>query len=315
MSELSDRFMNDFLNPEGVLEPIHSRLKRDHTLMLAIRKNYINIYYRGGNILRLSELSRGYKAEFDENYRLSGSHYNVPESPKHITTKDDSEKWVESFAIRKIIMDEFFAEKGKSEREFQQLIARENNNSSISGQCEYFIADIEFAVPNLGRFDMLAIRWLAKDRKYGNKCRAALIELKYGDNALSNEAGMIEHLKDMETFISNNQNKTKLFQLIENRFNQLDQLGLLAFNKGKSNAKIKIEPNSKPELIFILANHNPRSTKLLNILNKISKLRNSEMYDLRFYVASFAGYGLHAECMHKLSDFKKLCTTQLHLKD
>lgn len=310
--------MADFLNPDGVLKPIHSRLKRDDTLMLAIRKNYVNIYYRGGNILRIIELSKGYKAEFDENYRLKDSCYSVPESPKYIITKDDSEKWVESFAVRKIIMDEFFAEKGKSEREFQQLIARENNNSSISGQCEYFIADIEFAVPDLGRFDILAIRWLAKDRKYGDKCRAALIEMKYGDNALGSvdaldkEAGLIKHLNDMEEFISKRENKAKLFQVIENRFNQLDKLGLLAFNKGTSNAKIKLELDSKPELIFILANHNPRSTKLMKILNEISKHSNSELYDLRFYVASFAGYGLHAECMYNLVDFKKLCTVQLH---
>ena len=43
MYGLSDKFMDDFLNPNGVLKPIHSRLKRDDTLMLAIRKNYVNI--------------------------------------------------------------------------------------------------------------------------------------------------------------------------------------------------------------------------------------------------------------------------------
>jgi hypothetical protein len=315
MNGLSEKFMINFLDDNGILNPIYSRLKRDHTLMLAIRKNYVNIYYRGGNILKITELSKGYRTLFNENYKITDSEHDIPQSPNAILTKDDAQNWVNSFAERKIIMDEFFAEKCKSEREFQQLVARENNNSSISGQCEYFIADIEFAVPELGRFDMLAIRWLAKDRKKGSKCRAALIEMKYGDNALGEEAGLVKHLRDMETFISDKQQRTELFYIMETRFNQLDQLGLLNFNKGTSNAKVRLNPNDKPELIFILANHNPRSSKLGKILNEIDEFGNSELFDLKFYVANFAGYGLHANCMRTLTEFKDLCTVKREKED
>jgi hypothetical protein len=315
MSGLSDRFVNNFLDSDGILEPIISRLKYDHTLMLAIRKNYVNIYYRGGNILRITELSKVYKAEFDDNYKLQNCKCEAPKSPNYITTVKDAEDWVDSFAQRKIIMDHFFAEKGKSEREFQQLIARENNNSSISSQCEYFIADIEYTVPKLGRFDMLAIRWLAKDRKTG-KCTPALIEMKYGDDALEDESGLVEHLKQMTDFMENDTSaRSEMLQTIETRFNQLDKLELLNYNKGTSKAKIHFSEEYNPELIFILANHNPRSIRLSNILNELEAYDISPKLDLRFYVASFAGYGLHAECMRDLIDFKKLCQLQLHLKD
>ena len=41
------------------------------------------------------------------------------------------------------------------EREFQQLVERENNRSSISGETEYFITDIELADSINGtRFDI-----------------------------------------------------------------------------------------------------------------------------------------------------------------
>jgi len=52
-----------------------------------------------------------------------------------------------------------------TEREFQQLVARENNNSSNSNESEYFVTDIKVAIPNLACFHITAIRWLANQRK------------------------------------------------------------------------------------------------------------------------------------------------------
>lgn len=304
--KLSKEFMND-LKPEGMLNPILERVKKDHTLMLAIRDGYVNIYYRGGNILRVTEDKGFYQTFFDVQY---GSGQSTANSEDDIRNQIDAQKLVASLAERKVIMDYYFAAKGKAEREFQQLVARENNFSSISNETEYFIPDIETA-DSLGRFDMMAIRWLAKDRKNGNKCRAALIEMKYGDNALENDAGLLKHLKDMETFISDKNRYAKLLLTMESQFNQLDELGLLNYNKGTSNAKVKLNANNRPEVIFILANHNPRSPKLYRILSdfEIGKFEQSELFDLRFYVASFAGYGLHAKCMRTLTEFRDLCST------
>ncbi len=96
--------------------------------------------------------------------------------------------------------------------------------------------------------------------------------------------------------------------MIENQFNQLDQLGLLKFNKSQRFTKISLDPNQKPEVIFLLANHNPRATGLKTILStpEITAYSKSQHFDLRFFVASFAGYGLHEKCMLNLSEFRKL---------
>ncbi|MDG6221873.1 MAG: hypothetical protein QCH99_01260 [Candidatus Bathyarchaeota archaeon] len=306
MRILSKTFVNDLLKPEGILHPILTRIKKDQTLMLAIRKNYINIYYRGGNILKITEHPEGvYQTFFDNQYNKTEK--NIPNSPDIIISQDDSQKWVVSFSERKNIMDEYFSAYGKAEREFQQLLARENNYSSISNETEYFIPDIEAADP-LGRFDIMAIRWLAKDRKYGSKCTTALIEMKYSDSALGGRAGLLKHLKDMDTFISDKEKYRKRLQTMESQFNQLDELELLKFNKGRSNAKVKLNVNDKPEVIFILANHNPRSSKLKKILfdPEIKKYEQSELFDLKFYVACFAGYGLHANCMFTLAQILQL---------
>ena len=305
MRKLSVKFMSDLINSDRVLHPILTRVKKDHTLMLAIRENYINIYYRGGNILNIMEDNGFYQAWFDDNYNKSRLH--IPDSPAKITNQDDAMSWIDSFPSRKNIMDEYFSTYGKAEREFQQLIARENNNSTISNESEYFVSDIE-VTESYARFDIIAIRWLAAQRKNGSNCKVALIEMKYGDGALGGSAGLLKHLKDMEKLISNQESYAKLLETMESQFNQLDELGLLKFNKGTSNAKVKLNADEKPEVIFILANHNPRSPKLKTILSdpEIDKYAQSQLFDLKFYVASFAGYGLHAKCMLPLVEFRKL---------
>jgi len=132
--------------------------------------------------------------------------------------------------------------------------------------------------------------------------------MKYGDGALTGSAGLIKHLKDMEKLISNKDAYSNLRETIKCQFSQLDELGLLNFNKGVSNAKVELTTREKPEVIFILANHNPRSPKLRKILSHSSfdPFAHSKLFDLRFFVASFAGYGLHAKCMRPLSEFRKL---------
>jgi hypothetical protein len=305
---LSERFMEDLVQPDGLLNPILARVKKDQTLMIAIRKNYINIYYRGGNLIRVTEQSAGsYRVFFEEQYNKSGQPGPILPASLHI--QEDARHWVAAFSIYKNLMDEFFCIHPKPEREFQQLVARENNHSTISNESEYFVSDIEFADSSLGaRFDMLAIRWSASQRTNGSRCRAVLVEMKYGDGALDGNAGLIKHLQDMEALIKDGSRYIKLLQTMEAQFNQLDQLGLLKFNQSKNGTKIKLDANERPEVVFILANHNPRSSKLKTILSdpEIDVFEQLQCFDLRFYVASFSGYGLHAKCMLPLVEFRKL---------
>lgn len=307
MRALSETFMSDLSNSDGLLHPILDRVKQDHTLMLSIRKDYINIYYRGGNILRVKEQRNGiYSAFFDNEYK-SGA--QSPALPGTIENMDTVRMWVGSFQNLKGIMDIYFSRYSKPEREFQQLTARENNFSTIANQSEYFISDIEFADSSLGaRFDMLALQWLVSQRKSTCNCRPALIEMKYGDSSLSGNAGVLKHLQDIDALISNGDKYKALLKTIEMQFNQLDELGLMTFNRVAGWTKIELDVNKKPEIIFVLANHNPRSSKLKTILDDpgIDAYDHSPNFDLRFYVASFAGYSLHTDCMMTLAEFREL---------
>ena len=308
MRELSVSFFDDLVNDNGLLHTVLEQVKKDDTLMLAIRDGYINIYYRGGNILRIEEQGNSkYKPFFDEQYNKAGR--TVPVLTGSIKSLADAEEWVEAFPHLKEIMDYYFSGKSRPEREFQQLVARENNFSTISNESEYFVTDIEFAVSDLGtRLDMLAIRWLASQRKNGSNCRAALIEMKYGDGALGGSAGLLKHLQDADSLISDSNRYPALLSTMETQFNQLDKLGLLRFNRSVNGTQVKLKISEKPEVILILANHNPRSSKLETILNdpEIDAYEQSAGFDLRFYVSGFAAYGLHADCMLPLTQFRRL---------
>ena len=314
MRQLIEDFANDLKNVDGILHPLLERVIRDHTLHLAIRNNYINIYYRGGNLLRVEKSGLEYRTFFDEKYNKDK--IEVKNYPSVIACQADSADCVNKFRYFKEIMDLYFSHYSKPEREFQQLVVRENNFSTISNGSEYFISDIEFA-DSKSRFDMLGIHWPASERKDGFNCRPVIIEMKYGDDALEGKSGLMKHLNDIHELISVKKKRENLFSLISDQCNQLKELGLLNFNCSKVHSfgcqKISAE------VIFILANHNPRSTVLKKIINskeiiEFEKTKNNGeencedkfRYDINFFVSSFSGYAMHSQCMFSIPQMRKI---------
>lgn len=312
---LSTKFMAA-LKEGGILNPILKRVQQDDTLMLAIRDEYVDIYYRGGCLMNIKHSGDIYPVKFNEKYIVDNlpSHSQdfieaVVEKKSAITAEADSQKWIEAMPHLKMAIDLHHGRNSKAEREFQQVVVRENNQSAISNETEYFIVDIEYARPKEdekqkinARFDLVAIKWPAKQRKNGKCCRLAIIEMKYGDQALGGASGIKKHLDDINSFLVQYHNEFQNEML--GVFKSLRDLDLLKLNADKFDT---IEFSEGPEIIMLLANHNPRSGALLKALNGIET--TALQYDLRFFVSSFAGYGMHEANMLTLENIKKRLVT------
>jgi hypothetical protein len=305
---LSQEFYKDL--SVGLLRPLLDRIKSDDTLMLALRDGYINIYYRGGSILNIAETQPShYEVIFNEDYNKSLK--AIPKFPQIVINPDDVANLTAAIPGLKEVMDRYFSAtdpggKRKPEREFQQLVARENNRSPISNETEYFIVDIEVSDSDLNaRFDMLAVRWLRTERKKQGSLVPVLIEMKYGTNAFGGASGILKHLKDVGALVRDSNRWNSVLDSLEEQINQLADLELLNFNRSKSVKRLVVDRDVKPEFIFLLANHNPASTKLATILEEINESDEAHApYSLLFFISSFAGYGMHRACMSELADFK-----------
>lgn len=304
---ISTRFQDDLKNRmlSSILEQVH----KDDNLMIEIRSAYINIYYRGGNILRIREKKAGYSFEFDWRYvkddaKAKRYQENLPQT---ITSADQVEIWAKALPDIKVEMDAYFFNHKKAEREFQQLVLRENNTGSIANKTDYFIGDIEYQIKDT-RFDMIA----AKRRGKG-EYRLAIIEMKYADSTLGGKSGIVDHVKKACHYLyahNLNELRNEMSGIMEIK----QTLGLMDSLPPEFSFT-----DEKPEFIFLLANHQPAS-KVLE--NELDCLINQDFYpafcqkaDLKIATANLFGYGLYNECVYNLKEFEKLNRILLEISE
>lgn len=311
---LSTNFLTA-LGDEGQLYPVLDAVRHDNTLDFQIRSEEVHVYYRGGKILGISLYGAGQlRFSFDLKYLDQEAGIKLPEG------NSQAKAWVELFPQLKRAMDRYFTKYEKCEREFQQLIVRENTYSKTSNSTDFFIVDIEYVktvkVENRStttRFDLIGLHWPAEAsvRRNANtyRPRLCLFELKYGDSALGGKSGMVEHLEKTLEFCRA-QALDELKDEMVKLFNQKRELKLVRFAKAGDPGNI-IALAERPMFIFLLANHNPRSTVLGSVLSsKEFQAAYAELdkhMDIRFGVASFLGYGLYEEHhMLTLEKFRSL---------
>ena len=291
---LSEGFFKDL--ETGSLNWVVARTQADQTLCLELRGNAINLYYRGGSILKIMSTRGGYKSKFDEKYCKSSFGCSPPVLPD----LNDARSWGKAIPLLKDIMDKWFVEHPKLEREFQQLLVRENNMpGGIARSTDYYILDMEYA-DRIGRFDMVAVRWpsRAEDRKNGTKLRLVLLEMKYADGAhrgnrqRGGAAGLKAHLQDMLGLATDKTKLTDLKDAMVKVFRQKHALGLI----DSGNAMSSFDDQAA-DIAFIIANHDPEKTALLDELLEMRDWlpRDVSPENIRFLKSSYFGYGLYDE--------------------
>ena len=310
--ELSESFLNAL--EEGQLKSLLNRVKQDHTLDLQIRDDYINIYYRGGNILDIKKVGENYNFHFATNY-LPEEERNEPNIENYTPETNDCEAWVNTMKNRKEAIDLYFDKKQSLEKEFQQTVVRVNNyclrrdGKGVSRSTDFFIIDSEYDNSQGSRFDLIAVEWESnvQKRKLNSqyKPKLTMVEMKYYDYALNNDSGILDHLKKIEKFLFYDKSVKKFKSEMKTLLEQKRRLGLIPGLVGKNNDLNDFHDNM--QALFLLANHDPASTTLSNELQDVNTYCQSQSipFEVKFCVSNFVGYGLYKEGLLSLEDFMK----------
>jgi hypothetical protein len=299
------------------LESLKQLVIQDRTLDLEIRDGYLNIYYRGGSLLKIKELGAGsYEVDFDSKYLNTEKNlYTIPITfPCIINTAKETDNLLQMIPSMKQIMDLWFGIHPKDEREFQQLVARENNRGN-TGQCtDYLICDIGYTSTqnrNL-RFDMIAAHWpsTSSERRRFDQLNLAIIEMKYGDGALGGSSGIQKHLNDLLQI-----SLPTIKREMENVLAQKAELGLLHVHDLDRKQMKPAFMDGPNEWILLLANHDPAKSGLKAELEGVQRWVEDHPefpFKVKIAVANLMGYGLYDESVYSLETFLEKFKEQIY---
>ncbi len=325
---IKEEFIQEF--ESGILRPILTRLQYDDTLSLEIRNGYVNIYYRGGNLLKLTARRRAasFTAHFDGEYFGDDDDYRcwLPPQRPPVTIADaaDAQAWVDAFSHYKQGMDIHFLRHPKIEREYQQAVVRDNNRHTSGEKSDYMIVDIEYAQSPAAfperkanyRFDMVGLRWpLSRSSASRGLVTPVIMEMKTGDAALASHPtgpdgrdlspGLAKHVYDIERFLQPEPGESLsgpyrlLRRELQRTFETKRRLGLPSVPKRMRDLEIT-GMTERPEVLFVIANHQPKSRAFKNELLRLPERKHADYY---IATVEWMGYALFAENMRPLDDF------------
>lgn len=185
---------------------------------------------------------------------------------------------------------------------------RENNFSATAKGADFFICDIEYT-NETGRFDLIAAHWPSSSshRKDNRNAGLSFIEMKYMNKSMMNSSGICAHIQDLAYYFNENQDHfLALKEEMRYIFNQKLELGLIDNQK-----PIECFDDKNPDVILILANHDPDSAILFHELMKIENMKASLPFALKFAVSNFMGYGLYDQNIYGLDEFTKKFSNQI----
>ncbi len=239
MRQLSKRFVES-LTKAGIRKDILDYITRDPELDMQLRGDYINVYYKGGSILKIKPRS----------YFLDEMYFNDSDKMRSKYAKDDPNIHADLVKQRdELVMllkngqpDDYFS-KAKAvmdmwalslsdkvefeEKKEQQEIAIANRRDT-----DFVVLDLEYAVSSVSefayngtldkkvpRFDIIAI----------HNGRLVVIELKKGLGALDNTSGIKPHMDCFEYTIGRDSDKLFVKEMQE-LLHQKQAFGLMDEN-------------------------------------------------------------------------------------
>ncbi len=242
MRTINNAFISD-LTKGNLSFFLRQVLQNRKELCLEIRNGYINIYYKGGNLLRITQKKNGYSFHFDAKYCLHKEDDTNYELLNNLPS-DDVAIHVKYFDLMKREMDTWFEKHPKPERDFQHALL-------VSNPC---VVDIEYQFGKSMRLDMLMV---IEDK-------LIIVENKYGTGAIGGKSGIKEHYEDICDVLANAELYNELLDSVCKISSAKKALGL---------ADVAIQKSDivGSEILFLFADYNPNSTSLTKAIKTITK--------------------------------------------
>jgi len=250
MRKLSESFMANL--KQGSLAGITQRVIKDKDLDLQIRDSYLNVYYKGNSLLKLSEASsERYKVEI---HRKFLGNLVIPDLVSQETVAD--------FLSKIPYLKENIIRHGKSslEIEYEQLIIRANNQE-LRNNSEYFIVDRQYTTAGRDRFDLTGIFWDRERRRKGQEVEPCFMEVKF---ALNTDIGKV-HQQLARYYKAIKGNASNIAQEAETIFRQKLELGLYDQTQNRIEAMKTLSFSrdiDQFQFILILVDYNRYSSQL-----------------------------------------------------
>ena len=258
-------------------------------LLLGIRNEYVNIYYKGASVCKVEydENSGGFSCETAKKYLYGEGDYGK-KSYETVSPEEIEQKYHE--IIKKNIENIHSPDERVAQ---QELIMRNNANA----ESKWFCVDLEYVKQRnnrgekpYGRFDIIAI---SKKPPY----QVALIELKYGADAIGGKSGIVKHANDFAEF-----NKSHIFT--KHMKNEIVDIvrSLGTMNVCPITISDESEICDTPKFYFITLNNNPKTAGAATPKMKMGGyvfLKSNPKY-------SKAGSGKQSSVTVQLSDLKDI---------
>ncbi len=251
MHKLSDVFLNCLKS--GFLAGIPAAIRRDHDLNLEIRDGYLNIYFKGNSLLKLTEVypSSKYKVEVHPAFSKG---LNLPAHLVDVYTTD-------SFLgnIPRLKQNPVNHGKSSLEIEYEQMIIRANNFEPRNNT-EYFIIDRQYTRRD-ARFDLTGLCWERNRRCRNQEVDLCLMEVKF---ALNQDIKKV-HEQLNRYYQALKPIAEEIAEEHQTIFRQKLELGLYDQKPERLEAMktlIISKDLSRFQFVLVLVDYNPHSTKL-----------------------------------------------------
>ena len=274
----------------------------DDTLCPLLKDEKVDVYYRGFKAFSFS---------------LDGVIRNLLEFENDLYEYDIPEKlsaldFMKYLPYMKQGIDLWHGKKSMClyEREFSQMIMRENNSHYAGNQSDYFIIDMYYQYKKFEALPDLVGLILERGKRRQPTFRLSIIEVKYMDITFTGVAGIRSHIDDYMNLINDKKMLEEMKRDISEMFFQSKKLGLLP---GLKNQYERIEiSDERPELLLAFVSRNTNNGKnkraekvesLRSILEKA--IEDYGEYADDIYIAGTAelGFGLYADRKKSIKDF------------